>query len=256
MSVGERILLLLSRNPKEKDYTAGYEEVSIKGTFNSMPAYFPRFKSQIIGKTILDFGCGTGHHAVALAKNGAGFVVGIENNLKVLASAKELAKDHEVGDKTVFKEEMVELYNGQIDIAISINSMEHFSEPFKVVSDLKTVLKENGQLLIKFDPPWFSPYGSHTQFFTKIPWVNLFFSEKTVMKVRQNFREDGAKKYEDIEGGLNKMTIAKFERIVSTSGMEVVYNNYRCIKGFDFLSKIPILRELFITQVVCILRKV
>lgn len=39
-------------------------------------------------------------------------------------------------------------------------------------------------LLITFGCPWLSPYGSHMHFFTKMPWINVFFSETTVMRVR------------------------------------------------------------------------
>ena len=75
------------------------------------------------------------------------------------------------------------------------------------------------------------------------------------MKVRSLYRNDGAKRYEDVESGLNKMSVSKFERLIKTSSLEVVYKRYECVKKMNFLSKIPILRELFINHVSVILRK-
>ncbi|CAN5864331.1 hypothetical protein BH24ACI4_BH24ACI4_08100 [soil metagenome] len=56
--------------------------------------------------------------------------------------------------------------------------------------------------------------------FTKLPWVNVLFSERTVMQVRARFRDDGATRYEEVVMGLNRMTIARFERLIRASGMK------------------------------------
>lgn len=120
---------------------------------------------------------------------------------------------------------------------------------------MKSALNQNGMIFITFGPPWLAPYGSHTQFFTPLPWVNILFSENTVMRVRNNFRNDGAKRYADAEGGLNKMTISGFERIIARSCMKMQYRRYDSLKRLNLLGHLPIVRELFINQVNCILRK-
>lgn len=75
------------------------------------------------------------------------------------------------------------------------------------------------------------------------------------MKVRSRFRSDGAKKYEEVESGLNKMTIAKFESIVASCGLRMTYRKYECVKGINWLSRVPLLREFFINQATVILSK-
>ncbi len=91
------------------------------------------------------------------------------------------------------------------------------------------------------------------QVFTLLPWVNLLFSEKTVMKVRSRYRSDGAIKYEDVESGLNKMTVKRFERIIQSSNLSVESYFLRGFKNWHFLTHFPLLRELFTQQVGCIL---
>ena len=75
------------------------------------------------------------------------------------------------------------------------------------------------------------------------------------MQVRNRFRDDGAVRYEDVEGGLNRMTVARFERLVRESGLHVDWKRYRCVKGANVLQVLPRLRELFINHVSCVLRK-
>jgi len=89
------------------------------------------------------------------------------------------------------------------------------------------------------------------QFFTKVPWVNLFFSERTVMSVRSRFRNDGAQHYEQVESGLGKMTVGKFERVLAESGLKADYVRYDCVKRLDVLKVLPRVRELFINNVSC-----
>jgi hypothetical protein len=58
-----------------------------------------------------------------------------------------------------------------------------------------------------------------------------------------------------VESGLNKMTIAKFERVRRESRMRVEYKHYRCVKGIKIFSHLPLAREFFINHVSVILSK-
>ena len=155
-------------------------------------------------------------------------------------------------DKVEFVSSLTEKMLHSFDIVISHNSFEHFPDPIFILSQMMVAIRPHGKILITFGPPWFAPYGAHMGYFTKMPWVNIFFSEKTVMNVRASFRKDGAKRYEDVEGGLNKMTVAKFERIIAASGLKIEYRRCDCVKSLNFLGNLPYVRELFINHVSCI----
>jgi len=79
------------------------------------------------------------------------------------------------------------------------------------------------------------------------------FTEKAVMNVRALFRDDQARRYEEVESGLNKMTVAKFERTVSDVGLQIQYRRYDSVKNLNSLGKLPGLRELFVNQISCVL---
>lgn len=254
MRLKEKFLFLLSRDPESKDYKIG-EGWNLENALSLLCRVFPNFKTRIAGKRILDYGCGQGYQAVALALNGAKYVLGLDISEKGLQKGRELARKQSVGHQVEFFNKLDDYFKGRFDIVISQNSMEHFTDPSKALDDMKTALHQNGTMLITFAPPWFAPYGGHTHFFTKIPWVHIIFDEKTIMNVRSRFRSDGASKYEEVKGGLNKMSVDKFEQLISENGLEVQYCKYGCVKSINFLGKIPLVRELFINQISCILVK-
>ncbi len=88
-------------------------------------------------------------------------------------------------------------------------------------------------------------------FFCKLPWIQLFFSESTILEARSYYRFDGARTYR--EAGLAEMSIAKFERVTRDCGLKMTSLRYDCIKGQDYLRYVPMIRELAINRVSCIL---
>lgn len=247
------MLLCLSRAPGSTDYEPEHVHYTMENALSLLRRVFPDFMTLIHGKEILDYGCGAGFQVVSLATQGAKFVVGLDVNAESLERARELAGHYGVSGKTGFAQQLGRDLLGRFDVVIAKDSMEHFRDPEHAVQQMKTALKQAGMILLTFGPPWLAPYGSHMHFFTKLPWVNLLFSEKTILNVRACFRQDGATRYEDVEGGLNRMTVARFERIVANSGLRIRFRKDEYVKGIRFPGKVPGLRELFTNQVSCIL---
>ncbi len=254
MIIGERILLLLSREPDSQDYFEKGRTVTIDNSLDLLKRVFPDFSTLVSGKRIIDFGCGAGYQGIALAQRYDCSVVGIDTNKKILRQAIDNAKQHGIPPSQIsFVASIQPHMRNAFDVVISQNSFEHFSNPRDILAQMKSLLNPSGLILLTFGPPWFAPYGSHMHFFCKVPWINILFSEKTVMRVRSRYRNDGAKKYHEVESGLNRMTIKKFESIVASSGLKTRYRNYECIKGINSLSRLPLLRELCINHVTVIL---
>lgn len=202
----------------------------------------------IKGKDVLDVGCGKGKESVAIAIYGAKNVLGIDINKNLIKEGKKSANQKVsflLGDAT-----RMCVNANSFDVIISKDSMEHFMTPEKVFAECERVLRRGGYFYISFGPPWLSPYGSHMHFFTKVPWVNMLFSEETIMAVRNRFRNDGGKNYGD--AGLNQMTIRRFNRIVESSNLRKVSFS---LKGVPLLTNIPFIKEFFSTRAICILQK-
>lgn len=251
--IAERILAALSRTPESEDRPAGTDHWTTDNALSLLLRVYPPFLEELKGKAVLDFGCGTGWQSVAMAQRGAAAVVGVDSNGPCLAQARSLAARETPEAAIEFFEQLPEDRKGTFDLVISQNSMEHFPDPEAILALMRSTLRPSGRLLVTFGPPWFAPYGSHMQFFTPVPWVNLLFSERTVMNVRRRFRNDGATRYEEVTSGLNRMTVRKFERLVAQSGMQIVYCRYECVRNISQLASLPLLRELFINHITCVL---
>lgn len=252
LSLSERLLLLLSRKPGSEDLSGSHEEWNLENALSLLCRVFPNFLGMIAGKHVLDFGCGEGWQTVAMARQGARFVLGLDSNYRTLAKARQLAENVGTGDRVGFAGSL----DGdprRFDVVVSQNSMEHFPDPVGVLEQMKGALSPGGKILIAFGPPWFAPYGSHMRFFTRVPWLNLLFSERTVLNVRGHFRQDGAKRYEEVESGLNKMSVRKFERTLSAVGLRTEFRRYQCVKKLNVLARWPFLRELFVNEINCVL---
>jgi hypothetical protein len=75
------------------------------------------------------------------------------------------------------------------------------------------------------------------------------------MSVRSLYRTDGAQRFVEIEGGLNQMSVAKFERIMRSSGMRIESLTLWPTKGLPLVTGVPVLRELLTSACSCVLQK-
>ncbi len=250
MRLAEIILRWLAKDPDTTDDDKN-DGCSVSGDeLSLLRREYTNFSSIVRGKRVVDFGCGEGKQTIALKKEEGCFVCGLDTNEKTLNGAKKLASDKGVDESNaIFCKTVPNEMEESFDVVISQNAMEHYPDPVFILNEMKRLINKGGKILITFGPPWFAPYGSHMYYFCKVPWINVLFSEKTVMCVRSLYRKDGAKRYEEVESGLNKMTIRKFEKILGESGLHVEYTKYTCIKGTNWLVKIPFVREFIINHV-------
>jgi SAM-dependent methyltransferase len=255
MPLGEVILGRFSSNPGPPERNPELVPATPADALRRLHAAFPDISSRIHGRRVLDFGCGRGFQAVALVVAGAGEVVGLDTNAQLLATGRDWAAAQQVEGRVRFVTALGPTDEGAFDVILSQDSMEHFPDPAAVLEVMRWALRPGGELLVTFSPPWFAPYGAHMHYFTAVPWVHLLFSERTVMAVRGRYRQDGATRYEEVEGGLNRMSVAKFERLVRESGLEMTWRRYVALKRVPMVTKLPVLRELFINEVDCVLRR-
>lgn len=161
-------------------------------------------------KDVIDFGCGSGEEAVELAQHGAR-VVGIDIREDQLELGRARAADAGLGDRCRFAMSTTE----PADIVVSVDSFEHFEDPAAVLRSMFDLLRPGGRVMVSFGPPWYHPLGGHL--FSIFPWAHVIMSEKALIRWRADIRSDGATRFEEVEGGLNRMTIARFERLVAAS---------------------------------------
>lgn len=230
----------------------------------SMQRFFARFGSalDVAGKSVLDIGAGRGEVIIEAAHRGAERVVGIDIDVGEQV-VKMVAEDPVAAERVELVPtdgSLQELGSERFDIVLSKDSFEHFVDPESFTFTLAQYVKPGGLLAIGFGPLWKSPMGGHIDYMTPVPWAHLLFPEEVILDERRRFRPDGARSFAEIPGGLNKMTLGRFLRIVEATGFETVYfvtnaGDHPLVKLMRIVSRVRPLREYFTTNVYGVWRK-
>jgi SAM-dependent methyltransferase len=231
----------------------------------STARFFARFKGRldVEGKSVLDVGCGRGAACVGAARRGAARVVGVD--LDIASQTRELiAGDPELAARIELVRSagtLEELGSETFDVVLSKDCFEHYADPECFVHVMGRLVRPGGSLAIGFGPLWKSPTGGHIEYMTRLPWAHLLFPEDVIMAERKRFRPaEDARSFEEIRGGLNKMTLARFLEIMRSTGLEQVYletnvSDHPAVRAMKQLAHVRPLRELFTTNVYGIWRK-
>lgn len=169
------------------------------------------------GKDVLDFGCGVGAEAVEIA-GVAGSVFGLDILPASIEKARERASAAGVADRCTFGTKPP---TRKMDAIISLDSFEHFGDPGDILRQMYDLLRPGGQVVVSFGPPWFHPFGGHL--FSVFPWAHLLFSEAALIEWRSDFKTDGARRFREVEGGLNQMTVRRFEKLVASTPFRLTH---------------------------------
>jgi SAM-dependent methyltransferase len=246
---------ILSRFTKPLEKNGHSSAASLDEARTSLTRLIPNLPLIVRDRTILDVGSGEGWHSLAFGEAGARKVVGLDIESDKIERSRRRAQEMGLQDRVFFETAVPPECQNACDFILSRDSMEHYKDPQAVLEMMKGCLSPRGQIVISFGPTWYSPYGAHMDYFLPIPWVHLLFSEESIMRVRSHFRSDGALRYEDVPGGLNRMSVGRFERLVRSCGLKIAQMQYHCVRGKNWLGKIPWSRELFINAISCRLER-
>jgi SAM-dependent methyltransferase len=178
--------------------------------------YGDRFEKALKDSVFLDIGCSTGSQVIGAAHAGAKLAVGVDKTEVVVRMAETNAAKQGVTDRVRFTTDTVGTYEREFaDVALSQNSFEHFADPGKILAQAYAALRPGGRFFVTFANPWWHPFGVHHLFMIKVPWAHVFFSEKTILRVRQLYRPNKPVRWSEV--ALNQMTIAKFSRLIEES---------------------------------------
>ena len=240
-----RFLLNALWTPRDR----GEETIDLESSRRKLMTHFgPTIWSELQGKSVIDFGCGAGMEAIAMAKGGAISVTGIDVREGLLLKAREHAAQLGVSDRCRFLRETDE----KVDTIISLDSFEHFADPEGELTKMSTLVLPTGEVRISFGWPWYHPYGGHL--FSVFPWAHLLFSEPILIEWRAQKKSDGASRFKEVEGGLNQMSIARFENLINTSPFSTADFNLVPIQSIRWLH-CPATREFTTALVQARLRR-
>lgn len=222
-------------------------------------------------RTVLDIGCGAGGKTVFYASQGVRKIVGVEILEKYRKEAEKLAEKYNIEDKFEFvcaDASKTPFEDETFDTIIMNDAMEHVDQPEKVLEECYRILKKNGRLYLNF-PPYNHPYGAHLSDAIGMPWVHVFFSEKTLVDTYKDLVKDLPDGKDRIEfrigkkpdgteyfSYINKMTIKRYKKILENSRFKCAYYCEEPLRGFlKYPAKLPFFKEFLVKMVVCVLEK-
>jgi 2-polyprenyl-6-hydroxyphenyl methylase / 3-demethylubiquinone-9 3-methyltransferase len=115
---------------------------------------------EIIGKDILDSGCGTGIFSTIFAAKGAKKVTGIDISEGSLSTAMMLKERYGLKNLQFYKQNMLDLpfTDNRFDIVWAWGTVHHTSDPLKAINELIRVLNNNGTILLAvYKKTWLTP---------------------------------------------------------------------------------------------------
>jgi len=206
------------------------------------------FPQKVAGKFVVDFGCGLGGDTETMARWGAKLALGLEIRDELVQDNKRRIQL----DNCTFATTLPDDLESKADIVISIDAFEHFDQPAEMLKIMYSCLRPGGEAYINFGPTWYHPYGGHA--FSMFPWAHLLFTEKALIRWRNQYYHDGATRFHEVAGGLNKLSISSFEKIFKNSSFVVEKIYCKPIRGWRWL-QIILGRELCTSGVFVRLRK-
>ncbi len=170
------------------------------------------------GKTVLDYGCGDGDEAIEIAQNGAHLVIGLDVRESVLYRASEKAASQGLQNIQFVRA----VPHETADIVVCLDAFEHFDSPGDELRHMHGLLKPAGRLVGSFGPAWYHPLGGHA--FSPFPWSHLLLNEDGLCGWYKRVKGGHISRFCEVSGGLNKMTVARFETIIAQS----LFREKRC----------------------------
>jgi ubiquinone/menaquinone biosynthesis C-methylase UbiE len=243
-----------------------YAEWQFENGERTIAFYLKRYtrNEMFAGKNILDIGCGAGGKSLYYASIGAKYVTGIDIVESYAKQSETLAAQLGLSDKFEFvlaDAGKMPFGEGSFDTIIANDAMEHVANPAAVLTECMRVLTPGGRLYINF-PPYNHPYGAHLSDVIGIPWVHMFFSQKSLIKGYKKLvggLPDGKKRIKlrisalpdgkEYFSYINKMTLKKFKKLAAGLNLNIEY-----YKEERFI-KIPVFKEFLTRMVVCAIAK-
>lgn len=217
-------------------------------------------KPLLRGKTVCEVGCGHGSLCIDIALSGAKKIVGLDINSRLIDFAKEnLRRNYpQLTNIIEFKNIDLKDYHEHVfDYIVSEASFEHIINLDRMLIEMKRRLKLDGIIYTGFGPLYNSPFGDHGRTKAIIPWGHLLIKESVLINRLNRNRKNKINSIYNL--GLNKMSLANYQRVFQESGLSIIYfrinqSSNIISKLFSIIRRIPFLEEYFSHNIYCILK--
>lgn len=260
-------------NSKNWVFDLNYTDFEYKNTQKLLDMYWQFFDLwELTWKKILDIWCGWWWKSIYIAEKYNCFVTGIDLNLNFLNEANGFLSKKWLQNQVNFKSESAldtSFEDNSFDIVIMSDVIEHIPNTENLFEEVYRLLRSWWYILFDF-APYYHYFWHHIWDTIRIPWLHVITSESFRIDLYKKSLESKPDKDKRLDLRiwqnsswkesfvyLNGITRKKFETIISKEIWRYSESKitYFMLKKLDFLSKVPILRELFIKHIVWVMKK-
>jgi SAM-dependent methyltransferase len=196
---------------------------------------------ELVGKQLLDLGCGPGYYLEALRSRGA-VAFGVEYSETELLDRATKPTEVLLGDGT-----MLPFASESFDGVVCSNMLEHTPTPELILHDIARVLRPGGWAYVSWTP-WYSPWGGHDM----NPYQYL--GPRLGPKVYERFHGVPRKnRFGEALFAAHVGPIVKAARSMPTMTVEAVEARYW--PSLSVVTKIPVAREVLTGNCVLSMRR-
>lgn len=282
--IGESVLLALNRLVPSmneelvaaKENASRFSKWEYERATDVVNEYGPEF--DLRGRHVLDLGTGLGGKLVYYQQLEPASLTTVDIRPDYSAAARSFVTTAGTRPRVRFivaDAASLPFDSAMFDVVISNETFEHIQRPLPALRELARVTRPHGSVFISF-PPYYSPWGAHLNNWIKPPWVQVFFSEQTLInaavKIEQQLQLNRWVTPEarlDLRGcqrlpHINRMTVHRFEALLSRTPLQLVRKSLlgpewrrqpTWHKLVQPLTRVPVLREMFTSHAVFVLRK-
>jgi SAM-dependent methyltransferase len=227
---------------------------------------------RVAGKVVLDLGSGLGGRAPFWMEQGASRVLCVDINRQELQTGRGIlaGKFPQFSDRIEFSHPDDLTETSFADIAVLVDVFEHLVNPLEVLSRTHQWLRPGGQVW-SGSVGWYNYMASHVSTHIPIPWCQVFFSERAIIRtIRRTIHEpdyvanyweqtEGLSRWDNVQTlkdrpgePLNMLSLRQVRQLLSKSPFELTRFEVFGFSGktnplarsASFLSKIPVAREI------------
>jgi len=239
----------------------------------TLECFLPQMTPEQIlgGKDVLDMGCGAAGKSLYYLSAGAKSVTGIEMVEHYKAEAEQLAETLGYADRFTFvvgNAVHTGFGDNRFDVVVMNDFMEHVSRPEEALQEAMRVLRPGGRIYITL-PPYYHPTGAHLSDAISIPWVHVWFREKTLIEAYRRLirgvpdeAERIALRFGKDENGvetinyINHMTLKRFYGILQELELKPCFCKEIPLRSYlAVLAKLPGIKEMFVKMCACVIEK-
>jgi SAM-dependent methyltransferase len=239
----------------------GHDEAHFRDELSRARQFPSRFAvpPELGDRDVLELGCGFGGLTAWLIGESPASVTAIDPDERRLAFASRHVPEAKM---LVAAAENVPLPSASVDVIVSDAVLEHVHDVSAVFGEVGRLLRPGGSFFARWGPSWLTWNGPHLIKVLGVPWVQLLFSDRTIVSALEQLRgrEDVPARYleyklEDFQQ-MGRVTRRKVRRAAKAAGLVVVQeDSHSPHVVLNLAANLPVLSELFAGELSLLARK-